>query len=79
MKINNRKKFIVRTIELIILIVTITLTIFSIKYAIKVRGYIGFGGEYLIPILGVIAILIIEDIYENEENKKEKGKDKNEK
>ena len=79
MKINTKKKLKVRIIELIILIVTITLTIFSIKYAIKVRGYIGFGGEYLIPILGVIAILIIEDIYENEENKKEKGKDKNEK
>lgn len=79
MKINNKKKLKVRIIELIILIVTIILTIFSIKYAIKVRGYIGFGGEYLIPILGVIAILIIEDIYENEENKKEKGKDKNEK
>ena len=79
MKIKNKKKLKVRIIELIILIVTIILTIFSIKYAIKVRGYIGFGGEYLIPILGVIAILIIEDIYENEENKKEKGKDKNEK
>ena len=75
MKINNKKTLKVRIIELILLIVTITLTIFSIKYAIKVRGYIGFGGEYLIPILGIIAILIIEDIYQENE----KGKDKNEK
>ena len=75
MKTNNKKKFIVRIIELIIILVTIILTIFSIIKATKIRGYIGFGGEYLIPILGMIAILIIEDIYQE----KEKGKDKNEK
>lgn len=75
MKIINKKKFIVRIIELIIILVTIILTLLSIKYAIKARGYIGFGGEYLIPILGMIAILIIEDIYQENE----KGKDKNEK
>lgn len=77
MKINNKKKFIVRIIELIIILVTIILTIFSIIKATKIRGYIGFGGEYLIPILGEMAILIIEDIYQEKEN--EKGKDKNEK
>ena len=75
MKIINKKKFIVRIIELTILLGTIILTLLSIKYAIKVRGYIVFGGEYLIPILGMIAILIIEDIYKENE----KGKNKNEK
>lgn len=64
MKIVNKKKFIVRIIEILIIIATIILTIISIDYATKMRGYDAFGGEYLIPILGLLIILVIEAIYE---------------
>lgn len=75
MKIINRKKFIVRIIEIVIIIATIILTILAINYATKLRGYIAYGGEYLIPILGLLLVLNIETKYE--ENKKKKGKKKN--
>ena len=48
MKIVNKKKFIVRIIEILIIIATIILTIISIDYATKMRGYDAFGVEYLI-------------------------------
>lgn len=51
MKITNKKKFIVRILELITIIATIILTIVSIKYANRIRGYKAFGGEYLVPVL----------------------------
>lgn len=74
MKIVNKKKFIVRIIEILIIIATIVLTIISIDYATKMRGYEAFGGEYLIPILGLLIVVIIEDAYEESENKKKNGK-----
>jgi hypothetical protein len=46
------------------------LTIKSIQYANIIRGYKGYGGEYLVPILGLIIILILESILEESENKK---------
>ena len=64
MKIINKKKFITRIIELVIIIATTILTPMAINYANAWRGYKGFGGEYLLPILGLLAILIIETIYE---------------
>ena len=68
----NKKKLIVRIIELIIIIATIIVTPLAIKYATAVRGYKGIGGEYLIPIMSLLAILVIEDIYQASEEKKEK-------
>lgn len=65
----NRKKFIVRIIELLVIIATIILTVKAIAYATAIREYKGYGGEYLIPILGLLIILIIETIYEESENK----------
>lgn len=62
MKIVNKKKFIARITELIILLATIALTPKAISYANAWRGYKGFGGEYLIPVLGLLLILIIENI-----------------
>lgn len=50
MKVSNKKKFIVRVIETIVIISTIIFTILAIKYATAVRGYDAIGGEYLIPI-----------------------------
>lgn len=64
MKIINMKKFIIRIIDLLTIIATIILTPMAINYANAWRGYKGFGGEYLIPILGLLIILIVETIYE---------------
>ena len=77
MKITNRKKFIVRILELITIIATIILTIVSIKYANRIRGYKGYGGEYLIPILGLIIVLVLETILEESENKKHENRKSN--
>lgn len=66
----NKKKFIVRILELIVLIATIILTPIAIKYATAVRGYEAVGGEYLIPLLGLVIIMTIETVYEESEAKK---------
>ena len=70
MRIINKKKFIVRILEILIIIATIILTILSIKYATKIRGHQAFGGEYLVPVLGLIIILVLESISEESEEKK---------
>lgn len=70
MKITNKKKFIVRILEILIIIATIILTILSIKYATKIRGHQAFGGEYLVAVLGLIVILVLESILEESEEKK---------
>lgn len=70
MIIKNKRKFIARVIELLIIIATIILTALSINYANRIRGHQSFGGEYLVPLLGFIAIMVIEDIYQETENKK---------
>ncbi len=64
MKIINKKKFITRILDLAIIILTTIVTPMAINYANAWRGYKGFGGEYLLPILGLLAILVIETIYE---------------
>lgn len=64
MKIINKKKFIARIIDLVVIIATIVLTPMAINYTNAWRGYKGFGGEYLLPILGLLAILVIETILE---------------
>lgn len=74
MKIVNKKKFLVRILEVVVFIGTIVLTILAINYANKIRGRIAYGGEYLIPILGLLIILVIETIYEESEDKKRGGK-----
>lgn len=68
----NKKKLIVRIIELIIIIATIIVTPLAIKYATAVRGYDAIGGEYLIPFISLLAIVVIEDIYQESEKKKKK-------
>ena len=47
----------------------IILTPIAIKYANAIRGYKAVGGEFLLPILALVIILIIETIYEESENK----------
>lgn len=68
MKITNKKKFIVRILELITIIATIILTIVSIKYANRIRGYKAFGGEYLVPVFGLIIVLVLESFFDEDQN-----------
>lgn len=70
MKVINRKKFIVRIIEIVIVIATIVLTLVSINYANKIRGHIAYGGEYLIPVFGLLLILVLETNLEESEERK---------
>lgn len=64
MKIKNKKKFVARISELIILLVTIIITPMAINYANTLRTHKAFGGEYLVPVLGLLVIMIIETIYQ---------------
>ena len=68
MKITNKKKFIVRILELITIIATIILTIVSIKYTNRIRGYKAFGGEYLVPVFGLIIVLVLERFLDEDQN-----------
>lgn len=77
MKIINKKKFIVRIIELLVIIATIILTVKAIAYATAIRGYKAYGGEYLVPVLGLIIILVLESILEESENKKHENRKSN--
>jgi hypothetical protein len=63
-KIINKRKFITRISELLVIIGTSILTPIAINYANNLRGHQAYGGEYLIPILGLTIIMIIETIYE---------------
>ena len=69
MKFQNKKKFVARISELIVFIATLILTPLAINYASTLRGHKAFGGEYLVPIFGLLIILVIETIYEEAENK----------
>lgn len=74
MKIVNKKKFVIRIIELLVIIATIVLTVKAIAYANAVRGYKGYGGEYLVPVFGLIIILILEDWLQESEKKKDENR-----
>ena len=64
MKITNRRKFITRILDLIVILCTSIVTPAAINYATLERGHQAFGGEYLIPIIGLIIVMIIEAVYE---------------
>lgn len=66
-----RKKCKVRIVQLVIIILTLILTKIAINYAFIERGYEAIGGEYLIPILGLLIVVIIEDEYRKYKNRKE--------
>ena len=72
----NKIKFIVRILELIVFILTAIFTPMAIDYANILRGHQAFGGEYLIPVLGLLIILIIETAYEDYEESKKKRRKK---
>lgn len=64
-------RIIVRIVQLVIIILTLILTKIAINYAFIERGYEAIGGEYLIPILGLLIVVIIEDEYRKYKNRKE--------
>ena len=61
MKIANKRKFRLRLIEIMILVATILITTISIAYTNEARINQAIGGECLIPIIGLIAVLNLED------------------
>lgn len=62
MKIVNKKKCIIRIIELILIILLIIFMPKVIVFATYIRGYKAIGGEYLLPILNLVIIMVLEDI-----------------
>ena len=60
MKINERK-LTIRIVELMVIIATIIVTKISIDYATTLRGYVAYGGEYLIPVIGIVLLQIIDE------------------
>ncbi len=66
----NKIKFIVRTVEILTILAAFMLTPIAIRYATAVRGYAAFGGEYLLPILGLILAMIVDTICKEEGGRK---------
>lgn len=64
-KIKNKCKFVARILEFLIIIGTIIVTPKAIDYANAWRGYKGYGGEYLLPVMAFILIMIIESILDD--------------
>lgn len=60
----NKAKIFVRILELIIIIGTVKLMPIAIEYAAQIRGYKAYGGEYLLPLLSLLLIMLIETMYE---------------
>lgn len=73
MRIRNKNRFIIRTIETLVILITIILTPIAIIYANKIRGHTAYGGEWLIPIISLMIILILEEYLESEDKKNEKN------
>ncbi len=74
MKRINKAKLIIRILELLTIIGTIILMPIAIKYATATRGYKAVGGEYLLPILALVIVLILETILEEIEDYKKERK-----
>lgn len=70
MRITNKKKFIARILDLIVIVLTLAFTPKAIAYATELRGYKAYGGEYLLPLLGLVIVMVIETIYEESEKNK---------
>lgn len=51
-----------RIVYLLIILSSIIITPYAVKYATSIRGYKAYGGEYLIPILGWIIATIFYEI-----------------
>lgn len=67
MKLVNKRKFIARVTEIIIFIGTLITTPIAINCANAMRGYAAQGGEYLLPIMGLLFMFVVETVYEEGE------------
>ena len=78
MKPETKIKLKVRVAQAGVIIATGILTKVAIHYAFIERGYKAIGGEYLIPIIGLLVVVIIEDAYKKSEKrrKQKRGKSK---
>lgn len=57
-----------RILEILIIVISIRLTPLAIEYANEVRHYKAYGGEYLLPLFGVLIVFLIEtaiDVYKS--------------
>lgn len=68
MKVKDKRKFISRILELISILASFIITSVAINYVTSLRGYEAVGGEFLIPILGLVVAMIIETAYEETRN-----------
>ncbi len=60
----------IRIIEILIMILAIRLTPIAINYANEIRHYKAYGGEYLIPLLGLLIVFLIETFIDIKKNLK---------
>lgn len=70
----NKPKFITRITETLVIITTIIITPMAINYANTYRGYKAYGGEYLIPLLGLLIVMALETFYDMYKESKRRGK-----
>ncbi len=61
-----------KIVYLLIILSSIIITPYMIRYATNIRGYKAYGGEYLIPILGWVIATSYYEICKEIKNKKEK-------
>lgn len=52
----------IRILEFFIVLVSIRITPIAINYANQIRGYKAYGGEYLIPLFGLLIVFVIETL-----------------
>lgn len=67
MKIVNIKKLIARILELLVIIGSIVIMPVAINYANEIRGHVAYGGEYLLPVLGLLIVMGIETLLDTQE------------
>ena len=67
MKIVTLNKLIARIFELFVIIGSIAITTVSLNYANEIRGHVAYGGEYLLPLLGLLIVMGIETLLDTQE------------
>ena len=70
MKPETKRKLKIRILQTVVIVASVVLTKVAINYAYLERGYDAVGGEYFIPLLGLIVVWIIEEIYKYSERRR---------
>lgn len=74
-----KRKIIIRIMQILIMAITIIVTEWAINYTTTRRGYEAIGGEYTIPIFGLLGVLIIEEVYQEYEKRRKPKHEKKKK